>query len=62
VEHSQKETVVGVRVEQVLICEECEGPIDVPDELTADTSCCTGCGVAYFFQTCEVSRKSARIA
>lgn len=45
-----------------LICEECEGPIDVPDDPTIDVSCCTGCGVAYFFQAAEVHRPSARTA
>jgi len=50
------ETHVDVR----LVCEECEGEIDIPDEF-GDASCCSACGVAYFFLAAE-RRSAARSA
>jgi hypothetical protein len=45
-----------------LICEECEGPIDIPEDPTSDVTCCTGCGVAHFFQVAADNRTATRIA
>lgn len=51
----------SIHLDVQLLCEECEGEIDVPDEF-GDVSCCTACGVAYFFQAAEQRTPAARSA
>ncbi len=51
----------AIHLNERLVCEECEGEIDVPDEF-GEASCCTACGVAYFFQAAEQRPSTARTA